>query len=195
MAGSLPIGNGARESALQGASVDGRRLGSYVVVHVDAWAAKAVLVVRCCRVTPKGAGDDRRRQRSVAQLLRRRKRSVGVGCSRERPDATFSRGNEAEHRVATGRSWSGAVKRGANRGRIVARRFGATRNVRSARARGFGFESGWAQRPRGLRGASCVLGHRTIHGCSCRTSIADVGEKHLSRATEGSREANRGGAG
>jgi hypothetical protein len=46
----------------------------------------------------------------------------------------------------------------------------------------------------GRRGASHALGNQAIHGCSCRESVAEVGEEHLPHATEGSREANRGGA-
>jgi hypothetical protein len=73
----------------------------------------------------------------------------------------------------------------ANRGRIVARRSGATQDeVR--------FELG-ASVPsprragglRGRRGESRALGSRAVYECSCRTSIADVGEKHLSRAYRG----------
>jgi hypothetical protein len=40
--------------------------------------------------------------------------------------------------------------------------------------------------------ASCAPGSRAVHGCSCRGSVAEVGERHLLRAIEGSREANRG---
>jgi hypothetical protein len=47
---------------------------------------------------------------------------------------------------------------------------------------------------RGRRGASHALGNHAIHGCSCRESVAEVGEEHLSRTLEGSREANREGA-
>jgi hypothetical protein len=39
-----------------------------------------------------------------------------------------------------------------------------------------------------------ALGNHAIHGCSCRESVAEVGEEHLPRAIEGSREANREGA-
>jgi len=35
---------------------------------------------------------------------------------------------------------------------------------------------------RGQRGESHALGSRAIHECSCRKSIAEVGEKHLLRA-------------
>jgi hypothetical protein len=44
---------------------------------------------------------------------------------------------------------------------------------------------------RGRRGESPALGNHAIHGCSCRESVAEVGEEHLPRAIEGSREANR----
>jgi hypothetical protein len=43
----------------------------------------------------------------------------------------------------------------------------------------------------GRRGESHALGNHAIHGYSCRESVADVGEEHLLRAIEGSREANR----
>jgi hypothetical protein len=39
--------------------------------------------------------------------------------------------------------------------------------------------------------ASCAPGSRTVYGCSCRQSVAEVGERHLLRAIEGSREANQ----
>lgn len=45
--------------------------------------------------------------------------------------------------------------------------------------------------PCGRCSASCAPGSRTVHGCTCRESIADVGEKHLLREVEGRREANR----
>jgi len=35
---------------------------------------------------------------------------------------------------------------------------------------------------RGRRGESRVLGSRAIHGCSCRKSVAEVGEEHLPRS-------------
>jgi len=44
----------------------------------------------------------------------------------------------------------------------------------------------------GQRSASYAPGSRAVHGCSCRESVAEVGERHLLRAIEGSREANRG---
>lgn len=76
---------------------------------------------------------------------------------------------------------SDAVKRQANRGRIAERWSGAAQANHS---------STWALRPRGrtgkdLRGRcgeSRVLGNRAMLGCSCRNSVAEVGEKHLPRA-------------
>jgi hypothetical protein len=38
-----------------------------------------------------------------------------------------------------------------------------------------------------------ALGNQAIHGCSCRESVAEVGEEHLPHLIEGSREANREG--
>jgi hypothetical protein len=61
-----------------------------------------------------------------------------------------------------------------------------------------GFRLRSASKREGLRGrhdASRALGNRAVYGCSYRESIAEVGKKHLSRASEGSRKANRGGAG
>jgi len=37
----------------------------------------------------------------------------------------------------------------------------------------------------GRRGESHALGNHAIHGCSCRESVAEVGEEHLSRAIRG----------
>jgi hypothetical protein len=45
--------------------------------------------------------------------------------------------------------------------------------------------------PAVVRSESCELGNRTIHGCSCRESVAEVGKKHLPNAVEASREANQ----
>jgi hypothetical protein len=44
----------------------------------------------------------------------------------------------------------------------------------------------------GLRGASRELGSRAISGCSCRESVAEVGDQYLLRCVEESREANQG---
>lgn len=66
-------------------------------------------------------------------------------------------------------------------GWLVARRSGAATARSSSRSTDWG----------GRRGESPALGNQAIHGCSCRESVADVGEEHLSRAIEGSREANR----
>jgi hypothetical protein len=81
------------------------------------------------------------------------------------------------------RSWWPRRQARTTRGRIVARRSGAAgrRTGRKLRA-----EAG------GQRGASHALGNQAIHGCSCRESVAEVGEEHLPRITEGSREASRG---
>ena len=54
---------------------------------------------------------------------------------------------------------------------------------------------GWGKRMAAVGEAQAsALGNQAIHGCSCRESVAEVGEEHLPRATKGSREANRGHA-
>lgn len=106
------IGNGGRESALQRAPVDGRRLGPNQVVRLDERTMEAVLVFAArgtgaislppLRETENG-GDDRGRQRSVAQLHRRRQRSGGAG-TRDREPRRFDprEGTRREHRAVTG---------------------------------------------------------------------------------------------
>ena len=83
------------------------------------------------RETENG-GVDRGRQRSVAQLHRRRKRSGGAG-TRERAPRRFAprEGTRRQYRAEPDQSWSRAVKREANRGRIVERWSGAMQDERS----------------------------------------------------------------
>ena len=89
--------------------------------------------------------------------------------------------------VMTGQAqWSIGPKLGLRRqarstwGWIAARWSGAERRVGLTPERGDG-----------RRGESHALGSQAIHGCSCRESVADVGEEHLLRAIEESREANQ----
>jgi hypothetical protein len=49
--------------------------------------------------------------------------------------------------------------------------------------RGLGSGSGKRERLRGQRDASRALGNRAVYECSYRESIAEVGEKHLVRAS------------
>jgi len=95
--------------------------------------------------------------------------------------------------VGEGRSWARAVKRVLTWGRIVARRSGAARHAFNLEARK-GREGGSAQRVV-VAARAAKLGSRPIHGCTCSALVAEVGEKHLLRSAEGSREANRGEAG
>jgi len=90
-------------------------------------------------------------------------------------------------RRGEGSQWSKCTEAGAMRrqahstwGRVVARRAGA------AVTNGLTLCGG-----RGRRGESPALGNQAVHGCSCRESVAEVGEEHLPHAIEGSREANR----
>lgn len=86
-----------------------------------------------------------------------------------------------------------AVKRVLTWGRIAARRSGAARHAFNVEARK-GHEGGSAKQVV-IAAQAAKLGSRPIHGCTCSALVAEVGEKHLLRSTEGSREANRGEAG
>jgi hypothetical protein len=98
---------------------------------------------------------------------------------------------------ATGRSESGRTNRSwrprrqarSTWGRVALLPSGRGSGLAPQSSKGFGPEDGG-----GRRGASHALGNQAIHGCSCRESVAEVGEEHLPRVTKGSREANRGGA-
>lgn len=74
------------------------------------------------------------------------------------------------------RSCSGAVKR------LAA---GAASPQGGAASHGRSDRLVRASRTLRLRGESCAPGSRAIHGCSCRRSVAEVGEKHLARVRRG----------
>jgi hypothetical protein len=100
------------------------------------------------------------------------------------PDALSSeRKSATNHCERSRRSWSQAPSSADQPGpdcrKVVRRRTGEPWP-----------QSQW-EVPCGPRGASRVPGSRAIHGCSCRVSVAEVGQKHLRRISEGSREASR----
>jgi len=96
---------------------------------------------------------------------------------------------ESESARRTDRSWVSAVKRTLIRGRIAARWFGAGRCGVGNGLRLVIDISAVA----GQCGASRGLGSPAIcRGARYEKSVAEVGEKHLPRNPEGSREANRG---
>jgi hypothetical protein len=162
----------------------GKALRIGKVVLFDEGAAEAVLAPRKCpgSTLREATGRDRERQRSDVSLAHGRKRQAEVvppgGGARI---CTSPKGEQ--RRVRIGQSWRRAVKRAPSRGRIVARRSGVARKNPTL---------GKGKHPAVQRSASYAPGNRAVHGCSCRQSVAEVGERHLLRAIEGSREANRG---
>jgi hypothetical protein len=103
---------------------------------------------------------------------------------------------------ATGRSESGRTNRSWRPRRQARSTWGRVALLPSGRGSGLAPQSPKGLGPKGLgpedgsgrRGESHALGNQAIHGCSCRESVAEVGEEHLPHAIEGSREANREGA-
>lgn len=193
MAGSPPLsGNGGRESALQGAPGDGRRLGPNQVARLDGRAMEAVLafVGEAAGAIPstilgkprptKVTGDVRGRSRSV---IGEDNAPVGRAPVKGRPDASLLERGRGEtpcrdrlklvpRRQARGRPGSDCRK-------MVRRHAGRT----LVGIRGLGSGSGKREGLRGQRDASRALGNRAVYGCSYRESIAEVGEKHLVRAS------------
>jgi hypothetical protein len=170
-----------------GAPVGGRRSGSSKPPPLTRERGKRSSVPRAelgPRTEPS-EGCDRERQRSFASFARGRQRRGEV--------ALLSRA------VASG---SGSPEMGSSN-RVVEWTEAGDRAVKRAPPGAGSPKGGLApQSPTssgsggggGRRGASHALGNHAIHGCSCRESVAEVGEEHLSRTLEGSREANREGA-
>jgi hypothetical protein len=171
---------GLRESGPRGALVDGRRSGQRKPHPLTRMRGNRSLVLRA------ESGHDQAergaRQRVSEVVRQRRTRSItprrsGTAIS-GRPRARSSDGERIE--------WSNGpkleVRRQARstRGRVTERWAGAAPETGSRSIFGSG-----------LRGESPAHGSQTIHGCSCRESVAEVGEEHLPRAIEGSREANQ----
>jgi hypothetical protein len=187
---SRHLGAGKRASALHGAPVDGRRLGSRSPFSFDERAGEPILVTEGSRATADRR-DDRGRQRSLAQHHRRRKRSDGAAARKGSPTQRSSKGFRGGSPCREEPKLDLRRQAQANRGRIAARRSGATQENRSsgrgsgARKRGRTFAPMEGKHLRGRRGESRVLGSRAIRGCSCRESVAEVGEKHLPLAPRG----------
>jgi hypothetical protein len=190
VAGSLkPVGS--RKRVDLGAPVEGRRFGSGKSVSLTRERRKRSWLLESARGSPnsgrlRGATGSVRGRTSASRMAenarprRRRHRGGARIC-------TSPKGEQS--RVRIGRSWRRAVKRAPSRGRIVARRSGVARKNPTPPAFG---RRGEGEASCGQRSASYAPGSRAVHGCSCRESVAEVGEKHLLRAIEGSREANRG---
>jgi hypothetical protein len=186
------IGNGGRESAHQGAPVDGRRLGPNQVVRFDERAMEAVLVFV---VSPVGAisSDDLGKPRTAGTTgdVRGRSRSfIGEDNAparrapmKGRPDASILErgrgGNTVPHQTEAGPAPSSARPTGVG----LSQDGPAPRRTNARWIRGLGSGYGKREGLRGQRDASRALGNRAVYGCSYRESIAEVGEKHLFRAS------------
>ena len=183
--GFPPIGRVARAPRL-GSSCRGKTLWAVDAVLFDVGPVEAILVLRDDPgLGPDDrAGSDRERQRSNA--------SPECPADNAEPGWSPPRGDPCPRppdggivRVSTeaGDAPSSAHPAGAGLPRGGPASHGRTRSrsgKHPAVSAAFSFT-----------GDPGAPGSRAIHGCSYRESIAEVGEKHLLRAAEGSREANR----
>jgi len=165
-------------------SVDGRRSGPGNPPSLTRWWWKRSWLLAITRVS--GWRGARQGASEVDRQLRARSRTPrrGGAAFGRMPGSSLRQGRRGRERV--GQSWSRAPS--------------------SARPAGVGSSKGGLAPLPGLvmvvsatMGAagggqpseSCAPGSRAIRECSGCESVAEVGEKHLSRSLEGSREANR----
>jgi hypothetical protein len=185
--GGLPPNQRNRESDPLGSTCRGKALWVGKAVLIDEGAAEAILVPR-----------ERR-------PVKHRAASRGATGSVRGSFASSAHGRQRQARVATPLA-GGARGRPAERPRRHRERTAEAGDApSSACPAGVGLPQGGPAshgrtEPSRAREASCdqygasrAPGSRTVHGCSCRESVAEVGERHLLRVTEGSREANQGG--
>lgn len=183
---SKPVGS--RQRVDLGAPVEGRRFGSGKSSPLTRGRRKRSWFLESVRVEQarKASGRDRERQRSDVSLAHGRKRQAGVAPPEQRrcPDLHLAerRTEPCTDRPKLEARRQARAQPGSDCRKAVRRR--TEEPDSSARGRG---EASCDQ-----RSASYVPGSRAVHGCSCRGSVAEVGERHLLRAIEGSREANRG---
>jgi len=152
--------------------------------RVDARAVEAILVLRRSLVTG-GRGARQGRQRPVRRP-----------CARLRTprqgSAALERGSSPLHLMRGTRA--GRPKLVRRRQTLIHLGSDCRKVVRRRYPDGIGANAP-AHLGGGLRGASCGLGSRAIFGCSYRTSVAEIGAKHLPGEFEVSREASQEGAG
>jgi hypothetical protein len=175
---------GKRENAPQGAPVDGRRLGSCRAAPATRVRQERSWLVSLLRVEPERR-DGRHGASEVVRTASPEKKTLWRGGSESSPPHRSRQRWCARAVFRMAEAGPFAVKRRVSRGWIVARRSGAAWSEPAL---------GW-EHACGRRGASRALGARAVHGCSCRQSVAEVGEKHLhrgptrvaARRTEGTR--------
>jgi len=172
---------GSRERIDLGAPVEGRRFGSGKSSSLTRGRRKRSWLLESVRVSGllRGATGSVRGRTSASCMAEkarprwyRRKAAPGSALAERRTETCTDRPKLEARRQAR-------AQPGPDYRKVVRRRTGE-----------LGPRVGEASC--GQRSASCAPGSRAVHGCSCRESIAEVGEKHLLRAVEGSREANRG---
>jgi hypothetical protein len=183
--GGLPPNQKDRESDLLGSTCRGKALWVGKVVLIDEGAAEAILVLRERR--PGNTGRHRGARQGASEVVSpalsmAENARPGWHRPKRRRSETWSRKAQRgrEREAEAGGAPSSACPAG-----VGLPQGGPTSHGRTGPSR-------VRQALCDQRSASCAPGSRTVHGCSCRESVADVGEKHLLRATKGSREASRG---
>jgi hypothetical protein len=171
---------GLRESGPQGALVDGRHSGQTKPHPLTGmrWNRSSVLRAE----SGHGQAERGARQRVSEVVRQRRTRSI----TPRRSGAANSRSPSSVLQRWSAIGWSNGPKLEARRQARSTRGWVTERWAGAAPDTGSRSKLGG-----GLRGESPAHGSQAIHGCSCRESVAEVGEEHLPRAIEGSREANR----
>jgi hypothetical protein len=185
--GFPPIGRVARATRL-GSSCRGKALWAVDAVLFDARPVEAILVPR----DDSGLGLDAARGatgsvRGRTPALNARPTTPSQGghrhaVTRSPSDTT---GKSCAYRSKLDTRRQARIQPGQDCREVVRRRTGEP-----DLGRGSTLRSAHRSPSREVRGAP---GSRAIHGCSYRESIAEVGEKHLLRAAEASREANPDG--
>jgi len=174
---------GTRESALQGAPVDGRRLGPRKSFSLTRGRRQRSLAPRVLRISGGSAGRDRRCQRPLIRLALGRKR-LATAASPGMPDAPVPRGTRVRQdrevvprgeEVEAGRASSNADQPGLDCRKVVRRRTGEPLGPNTRNGKHPAVDA---------TKVACPEIERCI-GCSYRKSVAEVGKRHLHRKGRG----------
>jgi hypothetical protein len=166
-----------REHSGLGAPVDGRRFGSGKSSSLTRGRRKRSWLLASVRSsTPDGYGA-RQGASEVGRQPCAWSKTPRQGGPPVPGEARHPASREASWgRARIGRSWRRAVKRGPA---------GVGLPQGGPASHGRTRPSPVGEASCDQRSASCAPGSRAIHGCSCRGSIAEVGEKHLLRSGRG----------
>jgi hypothetical protein len=181
---------GSRERVDLGAPVEGRRFGSGKSVSLTRERRKRSWLLESVRGSPTPGGYGARQGASeVGRQPRawpKKPRRGGTATEAVPGSGTRRKANRAVH----GSAEAGGAPSSARPAGVGLSQDGPTSHGRTRPP--LRKEDGEGEASCGQRSASYAPGSRAVHGCSCRESVAEVGERHLLRAIEGSREANRG---